>query len=241
MLKLDEYRDVWLAEGVNDSIGFFPREFYCLDNYSAFKIGYKGFIYGTVEEAYQASAFMDVAEDVVQMIQKASSPYEAKQISIVNKNRKKADWNDRKIIVMEELLREKINQHPYVKEMLLKTKDYLIVEDSPKDKFWGIGLERDGENNMGKLWMKIRNEIRLSENMDKLVIFKGEVLKLTRFYMNNKPCLWIMHPHQINMPHMYFVGGYANEYCILLEDLTQEEIASIVLEDGSKVYLRNIV
>ncbi len=160
MIKLDEYRDIWLAEGVNDAIGFFPREFYCLDNYSAFKISYKGFTYGTVEEAYQASAFMGVANDVVKMIQNAASPYEAKQISLANKDRKRADWDEQKIIVMEELLREKVNQHPYVKEMLLKTKDYLIVEDSPKDKFWGWGPERNGENNMGKLWMKIRNEIR---------------------------------------------------------------------------------
>ena len=41
---------------------------------------------------------------------------------------------------MEELLRLKIEQNPYVKNKLLQTKDYLIVEDSPKDSFWGWGL-----------------------------------------------------------------------------------------------------
>ncbi len=160
MIELDEYRDPWLAEGVDKAIGFFPREFYCLDNYSAFKISYKGFVYGTVEEAYQASAFMGTADDVVRQIQEASSPYEAKQISLANKDKKRSDWDEQKVVVMEELLREKVRQHPYVKEMLLKTKDYLIVEDSPKDTFWGWGPDRDGENNMGKLWMKIREEIR---------------------------------------------------------------------------------
>ncbi len=160
-MKLSDYRDPWLAEGIQlgRAIGFFPREFYCLDNYSANKIEYDGWVYGTVEEAYQASAFKGVAEDVVELIRHAKSPYEAKQISLANKNRKRPDWETEKVVVMEELLREKVRQHPYVKEMLLRTKDYTIVEDSPKDSYWGWGLNRDGENNMGKLWMKIREEI----------------------------------------------------------------------------------
>lgn len=158
-LKTEEYRDPWLAEGVNEAIGFFPREFYCLDNYSAFKIEYNGWVYSTVEEAYQASAFKDVAEDVAEQIRHAKSPYDAKQISLANKDRKRPDWDAEKIKVMEELLREKVRQHPYVREMLIKTKGYLIVEDSPKDSYWGWGLHRNGENNMGKLWMKIREQV----------------------------------------------------------------------------------
>lgn len=61
---------------------------------------------------------------------------------------------------MEELLRAKLEQNPYVKKKLLETKDYMIVEDSPKDSFWGWGNNRDGVNNLGKLWMKLRAEIR---------------------------------------------------------------------------------
>ena len=32
MIKLEQYRDKWMAEKVDDVIGFYPREFYCLDN-----------------------------------------------------------------------------------------------------------------------------------------------------------------------------------------------------------------
>ena len=39
MIKIEQYRDIWLAEKVNDVIGFYPREFYPLDNFSSFKIG----------------------------------------------------------------------------------------------------------------------------------------------------------------------------------------------------------
>lgn len=65
---------------------------------------------------------------------------------------------------MEELLRLKIEQNSYVKKNLLQTEDYLIVEDSPKDSFWGWGPNRDGENQLGKLWMKLRKEIRNENN-----------------------------------------------------------------------------
>lgn len=61
---------------------------------------------------------------------------------------------------MEELLRLKVEQNPYVKRKLLQTKDYVIVEDSPKDSYWGWGFERNGENHLGKIWMKIRDELK---------------------------------------------------------------------------------
>ena len=47
-----------------------------------------------------------------------------------------------------------------MKKKLLQTKDYLIVEDSPKDPFWGWGPNRDGNNQLGKLWMKLREELK---------------------------------------------------------------------------------
>lgn len=64
------------------------------------------------------------------------------------------------------------------------------------------------------------------------VIYKGEVLKLTRFWRNNKLCLWIKNSNQITMPKMEFVGGYPNEYCIFLENLSAEELKEIKTVDG---------
>ena len=34
-----------------------------------------------------------------------------------------------------------------------------IIEDSPKDNFWGWGGKRNGKNELGKIWMKLRDEI----------------------------------------------------------------------------------
>ena len=64
------------------------------------------------------------------------------------------------------------------------------------------------------------------------VIYKGEILKLTRFWGNNKLCLWIKNSNQITMPTMEFVGGYPNEYCIFLENLSAEELKEIKTIDG---------
>ena len=65
-----------------------------------------------------------------------------------------------------------------------------------------------------------------------VVIYKGEILKLTRFWGNNKLCLWIKNSNQITMPKMEFVGGYPNEYCIFLENLSVEELKEIKTVDG---------
>jgi hypothetical protein len=69
------------------------------------------------------------------------------------------------------------------------------------------------------------------------VIYKGEVLKLTRFWGNNKLCLWIKNSNQITMPKMEFVGGYPNEYCIFLENLSVEELKEIKTVDGKVLNL----
>ena len=69
------------------------------------------------------------------------------------------------------------------------------------------------------------------------VIYKGEVLKLTRFWGNNKLCLWIKNSNQITMPKMEVVGGYPNEYCIFLENLSAEELKEIKTIDGKVLNL----
>ena len=157
----EQYRDPWMAKMVqeNEHIGFYNREFYCLDNFSAFQIQYKGRMYPTVEAAYQAQGFVETAPEVVIVIENARSAHEAKQIAHENLDRRCENWDEIKVRVMEELLRAKISQHPYVRKKLLETKLCLLVEDSPTDSFWGIGRNNDGENRLGKLWMKLREEI----------------------------------------------------------------------------------
>ena len=160
MIELEQYRDRWLREKMDEVIGFYPREFYPFDNFSSFKVEWNGYLFSSVEEAYQAASFMGSDEELVEKIKKSHSADEAQRISYANRDKRREDWDDVKISIMEELLRLKIEQNPYVKKKLLQTEDYMIVEDSPKDDFWGWGPNRNGQNNLGKLWMKLREELK---------------------------------------------------------------------------------
>lgn len=159
MIKLEQYRDTWLSEKMNDVIGFYPREFYFLDNFSSFKVEWDGYLYASLEEAYQTAKFLKSAPEIAEEIKKSHSAHEAQKIAFANKDKVRSDWQEVKLTIMEELLRKKLQQNPYVKQKLLQTKDYIIVEDSPKDNFWGWGKDRTGENHLGKLWMKLRDEL----------------------------------------------------------------------------------
>ena len=59
--------------------------------------------------------------------------------------------------VMEEIFRAKAEQHEDVRERLKKTDKRQIIENSPVDSFWGVGSKGDGQNMVGKIWMKIRD------------------------------------------------------------------------------------
>lgn len=160
MIILEQYRDKWLSEKVDEVIGFYPREFYPLDNFSSFKVEWNGYMYSTLEEAFQTARFIGSDEELVQKIKNSHSAHEAQKIAYQNLDKQRKDWEKVELEIMEELLRLKVEQNPYVLRKLLETKDYYIVEDSPKDAYWGWGENRDGLNNLGRLWMKIRNEKR---------------------------------------------------------------------------------
>lgn len=160
-MQLKQYRDPWLAEKFDEFIGFYPREFYCFDNFSSFGIDYKGYQYPTVEHAYQALKFENSCPELAVRIRESMSAHEAQKLAYAHKDKVVADWDNIKVAVMEDLLRAKLAQNPYVARKLLQTKDYEICEDSPKDSWWGLGPDRAGKNQLGKLWLKLRDELRL--------------------------------------------------------------------------------
>jgi hypothetical protein len=159
MIRLDQYRDTWMSQKFNEVIGFYPREFYPLDNFSSFKVEVDGYLYASLEEAFQSLLFLPDYKEISDRIKNSHSAHEAQKIMFENIDKVKYS-DEEKVCIMERLLRLKIEQNPYVLKKLLETKDYIIVEDSPKDDFWGWGLNRNGENKLGKLWMKLREEYK---------------------------------------------------------------------------------
>lgn len=148
-----------------EAAAFYPRNFYPFDNFSAFQVEWRGRLWPTVEHVYQASKFFDTAPEVAEAVFSAISPHDAYKFGQVHKHRRPADWEKVKVGVMEEIVRAKVSQHYYVQKKLLETGNRAIIEDSPKDSFWGWGPNRDLENGnaLGKIWMKLRTELQLGQ------------------------------------------------------------------------------
>jgi ribA/ribD-fused uncharacterized protein len=137
---------------------FYEGPWYALSNFSSFAVEWNGHLWSTAEHAYQAAKFTDPA--IATLIREARSAHEAKKIGHDYGNQKRHDWYEVRLSIMEEILWKKVEQHPYVKERLLSTDDAELVEDSPQDEFWARGKYWKGQNQLGKLWMKIRAQLR---------------------------------------------------------------------------------
>jgi ribA/ribD-fused uncharacterized protein len=107
----------------------------------------------TLEHAYQASKTTDIPSQ--RLICICSRPSEAKRLG--RKAPISADWELRKLRVMEELLRIKFSDET-MRYLLQDTGDEELVEGNNwGDTFWGV-CNGVGENHLGKLLMKIRQE-----------------------------------------------------------------------------------
>lgn len=77
------------------------------------------------------------------------------------------DWDTYRLEVMYRINKSKYDQYPELKELLLSTKNAIIQEASPTDSFWGIGNNGKGQNMLGRILMKIRDEYTASEKNSK--------------------------------------------------------------------------
>ena len=67
------------------------------------------------------------------------------------------------------------------------------------------------------------------------VIYEKQVLRLTRFWGDNRLCLWAKESIQTEIPKMEFVGGHPSEWCIFVDNLTDDEIRQITDIDGNYI------
>lgn len=149
-------------ENQQPSLHKYIEDIYCLDNFSAFSVVIDEVEYKTAEHAFQAIKFIDTAPDISKKIRESFSPFDARTLAHKYKSQRRLDWGKIKYDIMEKILLEKTLQNEYVKERLLLTGGSQIIEDCGEDddKDWGCGLDGTGENNLGKIWMRIRNQIR---------------------------------------------------------------------------------
>ena len=139
---------------MNKVIDKFRGDYAFLSNFAECKVFYNGLKFPSVEHAFQAAKSIDIKEQ--EIFAKLELPAEAKRLGGQIQLRK--DWESVKVKIMEDLLRQKFNQEPY-KELLLRTKDYELIEGNTwNDRFWGV-CNGTGRNMLGELLMKIRDEL----------------------------------------------------------------------------------
>lgn len=155
---IKQFRDPQLDMS-GDVVGFYEREFFVFSNFSSFQVEWRGELWPTSEHAYQAAHFFDTAPELAQAIRETRSAHEAYKLAKANADRAPVDWHDTKEATMLDICRRKLAQHPYIRQKLLETNDVLMVEDSPKDSFWGWGPDKKGYNALGKAWMRLRDEL----------------------------------------------------------------------------------
>lgn len=105
--------------------------------------------------------------ETAQKILNAKTPFEQKALGreVKNFNQQIWDLNKREIVKQGNIL--KYDSNPNLKEILLSTKPFKLVEANEKDRIWGIGkyvedpylMNEDewGENLLGKILTEIRD------------------------------------------------------------------------------------
>ncbi len=103
-------------------------------------------VFNTAEHwmmAQKALLFED--NEMYEKIIIAKSPAEAKALGRRVRNFDDATWNAKRFDIVLKGSLQKFTQHKDLKEFLLNTKDRVLVEASPTDRIWGIGLTADSE------------------------------------------------------------------------------------------------
>lgn len=131
-----------------------------------------GVTYATAEHwmmANKANLFGDL--EMIDRILNANSPFDAKKLGREVKNFDPKIWGEKCSDIVCEGNYYKFSQHLSLKQFLLNTGNSVLVEASPRDRIWGIGMGQDnedaknplmwrGENLLGFALMEVRDKLR---------------------------------------------------------------------------------
>jgi ribA/ribD-fused uncharacterized protein len=141
---------------MSEPINFVETRWTYLSPFSAHEVLVRGVVYKTTEHAYQALRMKDMAHADIAA---STSPLEAWRRAQKAKEQGQLDDSVDKFALMEEIFRAKLAQHTDVCNVLLETGDAELLKVYDTDYYWGTGADGSGENQMGKLWMKLRAEL----------------------------------------------------------------------------------
>lgn len=121
---------------------------------------------------HKAKVFND--NEAMEKILETSNPRKHKAIGRTIVGYSDAIWDEKKLEIVANGNYLKFIQNPDLRKMLLDTGDKIIVEASPVDRIWGVGLAEDdprivdeskwlGQNLLGICIMYAREQIKLED------------------------------------------------------------------------------
>lgn len=138
---------------MDQQITKFEGEYRFLSNFYPAVVYVGGYPFLTVEHAYQASKTFSIEH--ITKISLCKSPATAKQLG--RRVPLRNDWESVKIMVMQDLLRQKFT-HADLRVKLLATGTAELIEGNWwNDTFWGV-CNGKGQNWLGRLLMIVRSQ-----------------------------------------------------------------------------------
>lgn len=143
-----------------DTVFFYAQtdEYAEFSNFAPYGVALEGAWWPTVEHYFQAQKFAD--QTYREKIRRVGKPKEAKALGMTRHLPLRPDWEEVKDGVMLEAVRTKFVTHKKLADLLLSTGERMIAENAPMDAYWGIGPDGAGLNKLGKILMKVREELR---------------------------------------------------------------------------------
>lgn len=143
----------------------------CLSQWWESPFVVKGVLYQCAEQymmAEKARLFQD--EEMLQKILKANHPQQMKKLGRMVQNFEDAIWDKHCFDIVKKGNLEKFSQNKDLWNFMKGTKERILVEASPRDRIWGIGMEETnldaenpmkwrGKNLLGFALMKAREEL----------------------------------------------------------------------------------
>lgn len=139
----------------------------CFSNFSPHPVLIEGKKWPSVEHYYQAHKLLGTPDEpLMEAIRHAATPEEAAAMGRDQARTIRADWKRAKQEVMWRAVFTKFTTHKEIQQILLDTGEEWIVENSARDYYWGCGKDGSGQNELGRMLMRLRTHLRQQLSAD---------------------------------------------------------------------------
>lgn len=130
----------------------------CFSNFAPYPFELDGKRWPTSEHYFQAQKFAGTPHE--KEVRQARGPMRAAEMGRERNRPLRPDWERVKDDVMRRAVLRKFEMHDDIRALLLATGDQEIVENAPRDYYWGCGADGSGKNMLGKILMEVREKLR---------------------------------------------------------------------------------